>query len=202
MKTPNPPQKKLWFLLGLRLLTQQGFKMLEALLQMGRLRHNASWRWMFHFAGLWSCFETYSKNMTEVWLSLTCANFDTWNPKLFLGAGGWSRQLGQTRHDKIKHEDPQLASKTCVSAWSSALDPTRLKDVRGLAADGSSQTQGLLKMNVSLCWAVVVLWNLFNQNMTEVWLSLTCANFDTWNPKFFLGQVVGQDTLVRQDRTR
>ena len=60
---------------------------------------------------------------------------------------GWSRQLGQTRHDKIKHEDPQLASKkTWVSAWSSALDPTRLKDVRGLAADGSSETQGLLKM--------------------------------------------------------
>ena len=78
--------------------------------------------------------------------------------KVFFGAGGWSRQLGQTRHDKIKHEDPQLASKkTWVSAWSSALDPTRLKDVRGLAADGSSETQGLLKMNVSLCWAAVVL---------------------------------------------
>ena len=62
------------------------------------------------------------------------------------------------KHDKIKHEDPQLASKkTWVSAWSSALDPTRLKDVRGLGADGSSETQGLLKMSVSLCWAVVVL---------------------------------------------
>ena len=42
MKTPNSPQKKLWFLLGLRLLTQQGLKMLEALVQMGRLRHKAS----------------------------------------------------------------------------------------------------------------------------------------------------------------
>ena len=62
------------------------------------------------------------------------------------------------KQDKIKHEDPQLASKKAlVSAWSWALDPTRLKDVRGLAADGSSETQGLLKMNVSLCWAVVVL---------------------------------------------
>ena len=56
------------------------------------------------------------------------------------------------RQDKIKHEDPQLASKkTLDSAGSSSLDPTRLKDVRGLAADGSSETQGLLKMNVSLC---------------------------------------------------
>ena len=50
MKTPNSPQKKLWFLLGLGLLTQQGFKMLDGLLQMGRLRHRASWRWMIYFA--------------------------------------------------------------------------------------------------------------------------------------------------------
>ena len=190
---------------------------------MGRLRHKASWRWTFHFAGLWSCFETYSTKTWPksdlVWLAQTLTlgiqsffwgrwlvkttwsdttrQDKTWRPP------GWSRQLGQTRHDKIKHEDPQLASKkTWVSTWSSALDPTRLKDVRGLGADGSSKTQGLLKMNVSLCWAVVVLWNLFNQNMTEVWLSLTCANFDTWNPKFFLGQVVGQDNLVRHDTTR
>ena len=40
---------------------------------------------------------------------------------------------------------------TLVSAWSWALAPTRLQDVRGLAADGSSETQGLLKMNDSLC---------------------------------------------------
>ena len=64
----------------------------------------------------------------------------------------------KTRQDKTKHEDPQLASKkTLVSAWSTLLDPRRLKDVRGLAADGSSETHGLLKMKVSLCWAVVVL---------------------------------------------
>ena len=36
------PKKKLWFLLGLRLLTQQSLKMLDGLLQMGRLRHKAS----------------------------------------------------------------------------------------------------------------------------------------------------------------
>ena len=78
--------------------------------------------------------------------------------KVFFGVGGWSRHLGQTRQDKIKHEDPQLApKKTLVSAWSAFLDPRRLKDVRGLAADGSSETEGLLKMKVSLCWAVVVL---------------------------------------------
>ena len=60
--------------------------------------------------------------------------------------------------DKINHEDPQLApQKTLVSAVSTFLDPRRLEDVRGLAADGSSETQGLLKMSVSLCWAVVVL---------------------------------------------
>ena len=80
----------------------------------------------------------------------------TWNPKFFLR---WV--VGQdilVRQDKIKHEDPQLApKKTLVSAWSAFLDPGRLKDVRGLAADGSSETQGLLKMKVSLCWAVVVL---------------------------------------------
>ena len=83
--------------------------------------------------------------------------------KVFFEVGGWSRHLGQTRQDKIKHEDPQLApKKTLVSAWSAFLDPGRLKDVRGLAADGSSETQGLLKMNVSLCWAVVVLWNFYS----------------------------------------
>ena len=42
---------------------------------------------------------------------------------------------------------PQPTSKkTLVFAWPSTLDPTRLQDVRGLAADGSSETQGLLKM--------------------------------------------------------
>ena len=78
--------------------------------------------------------------------------------KVFFEVGGWSRHLGRTGQDKIKDEDPQPTSKkTLVSAWPWALDPTRLKDVRGLAADGSSETQGLLKMKVSLCWAVVVL---------------------------------------------
>ena len=76
--------------------------------------------------------------------------------KVFFEVGGWSRHLGVTGQDKIKDEDPQPTSKkTLDSAW--ALDPTRLKDVRGLAADGSSETQGLLKKNVSLGWAVVVL---------------------------------------------
>ena len=55
----------------------------------------------------------------------------------------------------LYYNSPQ--KKTLVSAWPSVLDPTGLKDVRGLAADGSSQTQSLLNMNVSLCWAVVVL---------------------------------------------
>ena len=85
-------------------------------------------------------------------------------PKVFWGAGGWSRHLGQTRQDKIKHEDPQLASKkTWVSAWSSALDPTRLKDVRGLGADGSSETQGLLKM----IFFLGVLWSCFVSMSTK-----------------------------------
>ena len=87
----------------------------------------------------------------------------------FFGAGGWSRHLGQTRQGKIKHEGPQLApKKTLVSACSTFLDPGRLKDVRGLAADGSSETQGLLKMNVALGWFVRVLCFLLLQNMIEV----------------------------------
>ena len=196
MKTPNPLQKKLWFLLGLGLLTQQGLKMLEALLQMGRLRHKASWRWMFHFAGLWSCFGTFTQPKHD--RSLTQSDLRSLRA-LGIQSFFWGGWLVLTRQDKIKDEDPQPTSKkTLVSAWPWALDPTRLKDVRGLAADGSSETQGLLKMNVSLCWAVVVLWNFYStptwSKSDSVWLALTSR---TWNPKFFLRWVVGQ-----QDKTR
>ena len=89
LRTPTLPKKNLGFLLGRRRFIQQGVKMLEGLLQMGRLRHKASWSWMFDFAGLCLCFvfnstQTWPKS-DLVWLIQT---FHTWNPKFFFYAGG------------------------------------------------------------------------------------------------------------------
>ena len=112
MKSPNSPQKKLWFLLGLLFLTQEGLKMLEALLQMGRLRHKASWRWRFHFAGLWWCFEAYSTKTSSksalVWLAQALFTH-TWNQKFFLGqVVGQDTLVRQDKTRQDKHEGPQL----------------------------------------------------------------------------------------------
>ena len=44
--------------------------------------------------------------------------------------------------------------------------------------------------------AVVVLCFYFNENVHQVWLSLTRPNLYTWNPKFFFGQVVGYNIFI------
>ena len=140
------------------------------------------WLW---FVLVVLCFY-FNENVPQVWLSLTRPNLYTWNPKFFFG-----QVVGYNIFIFIFDflRTPTLPTKKLgFFTWSSSLHPTRRKDVRGLAADGSSETQGLLKMNVWLCWPVVVLWHLFNQNMAEVWLSLTCENLHTWNPKLFLGR--------------
>ena len=51
-------------------------------------------------------------------------------------------------------------------------------------------------MNGWLWFVLVVLCFYFNENVPQVWLSLTRPNLYTWNPKFFFGQVVGYNIFI------
>ena len=125
---PNPHKKKLWILLSLSCLIPHAQDR-----RRGRLITDVLFYFIQHV------------NSVEVWFSLICPDVGPQrNQSFFLGRRlvktswpdktrqdktwrppGWSRHRGQTRHDKVKHEDPQLASKNfLVSAWSSSLDPT------------------------------------------------------------------------------